>query len=305
MQSESKKAIYAAFGANLGVAVAKFIGFAITGAASMLAEAVHSVADTGNQGLLLFGRYRAKRAESFEHPFGYGMERYFWAFVVAVVIFFLGGVFAINEGVEKLRHPHELKDPLVAVGILVAGIILEGLSLATAVREANKVRGSLSMWQFIRHTKNAELPVVLLEDFGALIGLALALFGIGAAYITNNPRFDAAGSLAIGVLLCIISVILAREMRSLLTGEAAHPTQLKLIRDILESDEQVKSIIHMRTMHFGPTDLLVAAKLEFDHSLTFDELTSHINEIEAAVREAVPLVKNLYIEPDIYRPPEN
>ncbi|MCP4679121.1 MAG: cation transporter [Deltaproteobacteria bacterium] len=305
MQAESKKAIYAAFGANLGVAVAKFIGFGITGAASMLAEAVHSVADTGNQGLLLFGRSRAKRAASFDHPFGYGMERYFWAFVVAVVIFFLGGVFAISEGIEKLMHPHELKDPLVAVGILVAGLILEGLSLATAVRETNKVRGSLSMWQFVKHTKNAELPVVLLEDFGALVGLSLALIGIGIAYTTGDPRFDAAGSLAIGVLLCIISIILAREMRSLLTGEAARPEQLKLIRDTLESNDRVKRIIHMRTMHFGPTELLVAAKLEFDHSLSFDELTACINRIEAAVREAIPLVKNLYIEPDIYRPPEN
>jgi cation diffusion facilitator family transporter len=302
MDTGSKKAIYAAFGANLGIAIAKFVGFGITGAASMLAEAVHSVADTGNQGLLLLGSYRASRKATAEHPFGFGQERYFWAFVVAVVIFVLGGVFAITEGIDKLRQPHEIEKPLVAIGILVLGIFLEGYSFRTAIIEANKRRGTRSLWEFIRRTKNAELPVVILEDFGALVGLTLALIGVGLAQITGESRFDALGSISIGVLLCLIAAVLSREMRSLLIGEAARPAQVEAISEALLSGEYVRQVIHVRTLHLGPEQILVAAKLEFDPAISFAALAEEIDRVEAAVLQAVPICRLIYIEPDLYKP---
>ena len=219
----SRTAIIAAFFANLGIAVAKFVGFFFTGAASMLAEAVHSVADTSNQGLLLLGERKARRRPTPEHPFGFGTERYFWAFVVALVIFTLGSLFALFEGEEKLRNPHELESAGWAVAILLLAIVFESFSLRTAVRESRHVKGDESWWAFIRRAKVPELPVVLLEDTGALIGLTFALLGVGLAEITGNARFDAAGSIAIGVLLGVIAMILVVEMKSLLIGEAASP----------------------------------------------------------------------------------
>ncbi len=224
MASEgSRRAIIAALVANIGIAVAKFVGFLLTGAASLLAEALHSAADSGNQALLLLGGKKAKRRATAEHPFGYGRERYFWAFVVALVLFSLGGLFAIFEGIEKLRHPHELESVGIAIGILLVAIVLESYSLHTAVKEANHVRGDESWWSFIRHSKSPELPVVLLEDTGAEVGLFLALTGVLLAHFTDEPRWDAAGSLGIGILLVVIAGILAVEMKSLLLGESASP----------------------------------------------------------------------------------
>jgi cation diffusion facilitator family transporter len=223
MTDGSQRAIVAAFLANAGIAVAKFVGFAFTGAASMLAEAVHSVADTSNQGLLLLGGRRARRPATEQHPFGFGRERYFWSFVVAVVLFTAGALFALFEGEEKLRHPHELESAGWAVGILVVAVVLESFSLRTAVRESAHVKGEQSWWGFVRHAKVPELPVVLLEDVGALCGLVFALTGVGLAEVTGNPRFDALGSLAIGLLLAVIAIILAMEMKSFLIGEAAPP----------------------------------------------------------------------------------
>ena len=221
MHEGSRRAIVAAFAANLGIAIAKFGAFAFTGAASMLAEAVHSVADTGNQALLFLGSARARRAPTDEHPFGFGRERYFWAFVVALVLFSVGALFAVGEGIEKILHPHELESPYVAIAVLAVSIALETASFITARREANLLRRGESWVSFIRHTKNPELPVVLLEDLGALAGLLIAGAGIGLAIATGDPRFDAAGSIAIGVLLGGIAVVLAVEMKSLLIGEAA------------------------------------------------------------------------------------
>ncbi len=302
MKSDNRKAIYAAFFANLGIAIAKFVGFFLTGAASMLAEAVHSVADTGNQGLLLLGGKWARRKPSKEHPFGYGQESYFWAFVVAVVIFVLGGVFAITEGIDKLRHPHEIESPLVAVCILVAGIFLEGGSLITAIKAANKIRGENSFWQFIHKTKQADLSVVLLEDLGAVLGLIIALAGIIVAHFTGNPRYDAIGSICIGTLLCVIAVILARELRGLLTGEAAGERRTEKIKALLLSVPSVKRLIHMRTMHFGANDILIGAKLQFDNNLTLEALTKEINKVENAVREGLSIGVVIYIEPDFFEP---
>jgi cation diffusion facilitator family transporter len=298
MQEGSRKAIAAAFVANLGIAISKFVGFAVTGAASMLAEAIHSLADTGNQGLLFLGGARAKRKATEIHPFGYGRERYFWAFVVAVVLFSLGSLFALFEGEEKLRHPHELESVEWAVGILAVAIVLESFSFRTAIREARHVKGSESWWRFIRQSKSPELPVVLLEDLGALVGLCLALAGVGIAELTGNPRWDAVGSLAIGVLLGVIAVILAIEMKSLLIGEAASPAQLAEIERAIEAAPQVRGLIHMRTQHVGPDEVLVAAKVELDPKLTFAEVTEAVNETERVLRQAVPAARYVYLEPD-------
>ncbi len=302
MQEGSRKAIIAAFFANLGIAIAKFVGFAVTGAASMLAEAVHSVADTTNQGLLLLGGRQARRSATPEHPFGYGRERYFWSFVVALVIFTLGSLFALFEGIEKLRHPHELESVAWAVGILLFGIVLEFFSLRTAIQESAHAKGDQSWWAFIRRSKNPELPVVLLEDIGAMLGLILALVGVGLAEITHNARFDAVGSVGIGLLLGVIAVTLVIEMKSLLIGEAASPAALDRIRRTIEGAESVKRVIHMRTQHLGPDELLVAAKLELDGDLDFHAVCAAIDRAEAAVREAEPSARVIYLEPDHTRP---
>jgi cation diffusion facilitator family transporter len=302
-QGNSNKAIIAAFLANLGIAVLKFIGFLITGAASMLAESIHSVADTGNQGLLILGGRRGRQRPDEEHPFGYGRERYFWAFLVAVVLFTVGSLYALYEGIEKLRHPHELTSPPVAIAILLAAIVLESWSLRTAVREATPLRGDRSWWSFIRHTKNPELPVVLLEDLGALIGLVFALVGIGLAVLTDNARFDALGSVAIGLLLGVIAVVVGTEMRSLLIGEAATARDVADIRQALEGTDGVRRLIHLRTMHLGPDELLVAGKLELDPSFSFERVTETINQAEARIRAAVEVTGLIYLEPDVYREP--
>ena len=299
MEGGSRKAIIAALFANGGIAVAKFVGFAITGAASLLAEAVHSVADTSNQALLLLGGRRARAAASELHPFGYGRERYFWAFVGALVLFSLGGLFAIFEGIEKLRHPHEVEDLAIAIGILVVAIALESYSLATAVREANHVRGDRSWWQFIRHSRNPELPVVLLEDIGAEVGLLMALGGVVTARVTHEPRWDAAGSLGIGILLVIIAIVLVIEMKSLLIGESATAEDVGKIKGAIETTPNVRRLIHMRTQHLGPDELLVGAKVAFVDGLTVRDLAAAVNRVEANVRGAVPEARVLYIEPDV------
>jgi len=297
----SRKAIIAAFFANLGIAATKFIAFLITGAASMAAEALHSVADTGNQALLLFGAARARRTADQQHPFGYGRDRYFWAFVVSLVLFMLGGVFALYEGINKLRHPHELERPEVAVAVLVVAIVLESLSFRTAIQAANQVRAGQSWRSFVKHSKSPELPVVLLEDAGALLGLWLALGGIGVAALTENPRYDALGSIGIGVLLVVIAGVLATEMKSLLIGESATGSDLTSIRQALEQGPGVRRVIYFRTQHLGPEELLVAAKLAFDESLTTRQLADAIDSTEASIRESVPIARVIYIEPDVDR----
>ncbi len=299
MQEGSRKAIIAAFFANLGIAIAKFVGFALTGAASMLAEAVHSVADSTNQGLLLLGGKRARKAATTEHPFGYGRERYFWSFVVALVLFTLGSLFALYEGVEKLRHPHELESATVAIVILLVGIGLETFSLRTAIVESKHAKGDASWWHFIRHAKAPELPVVLLEDIRAMVGLILALVGVAMAEFTGNARWDAVGSVGIGLLLGVIAITLVIEMKSLLIGESASPEMTGRIRGAIEGDDAVRRVIHMRTQHLGPDELLVAAKLELGGDLDFAEVAGAINRVENSVRATVPEARVIYLEPDV------
>lgn len=306
MQEGSRKAIIAAFFANLGIAVAKFTGFLITGSAGLLAESGHSLADTGNQALLMLGSKRGNRPADRAHPFGYGPERYFWAFVVALVLFSMGGLFALYEGIDKLRNPHGVDNAAVAFAILLIAVALETYSLRTAVKESNRVRQPGMSWAtFIRTSKAPELPVVLLEDVGAEIGLFCALAGLTLAEITGNARWDAAGSIAIGVLLVGIAFVLAREMKPLLIGEAASNSDLDKITTAISTSANVNSIIHMRTMHLGPDDLLLAVKVDFDRSLSMEELAHAIDQVEVATRAAVPKTTTIYIEPDIRRQPSS
>jgi cation diffusion facilitator family transporter len=295
------RATLAALGANVGIAAAKLVAFAITASASMLAEAIHSLADTVNQLLLLVGMRRSLRTPTPEHPFGYGRERYFWSFVVTIVLFTLGSLFALAEGVEKVRHPHEVTSLGWAVSVLVVAIGLETVSLIVAVREANRQREG-SWWRYIRRAKTPELPVLLLEDSGALVGLVFALAGITLAASTGDARFDAFGSLAIGGLLGVIAVVLSIEMRSLLVGESASPKEVERIKQAITSDPQLESLIHLRTQHLGPEELLVAAKVMLTPTLSFNEVVDAINRIEERVREAVPTAHVMYIEPDVVVP---
>lgn len=296
------KAVIAALLANAGIAVAKFAGFAITGSAAMLAEGAHSIADTGNQGLLLLGMKRARRDPDLRRPFGYGLERYFWAFVVALVLFSLGALFSLYEGIEKLRHPHPLESPLVAVVILVVAIFLEAFSFRTAIKEAREVKGGLSWWGFIHRSRHAELPVVLLEDAGALIGLLFALGGVALAAITHNGVYDAIGTLAIAALLGVIAAVLAVEMKSLLIGERASETDEEKISGAIESVDAIEHLIHLRTLHLGPDEILVAAKIDLRKELSFTEVSDAINEAENQIREVLPAAGIIYLEPDIYSP---
>lgn len=295
-------AILAALAANIGIAIAKFVAFLVTGASSMLAEAIHSVADSGNQVLLLIGGRTSKRQATPQHPFGFGRDRYVYGFLVAVVLFSVGGVFAVYEGVHKLLEPEELTSPVWAFGVLGVAIVLESFSLRTAVRESNAVRKpGESWWGFIRHARAPELPVVLLEDSAALTGLVFALLGVGLTVATGNGLYDGLGTVAIGLLLIAVAAILAVETKSLLVGEAATPEMERQIRDALEGGERVLSVIHMKTQHLGPEELLVGAKIAVEHDDTAAAVARAIDEAEARIRAAVPIARVIYLEPDIRR----
>ncbi|TQM15154.1 cation diffusion facilitator family transporter [Pseudonocardia kunmingensis] len=294
------RAIVAALVANAGIAIAKFIGYLITGSSSMLAEAVHSVADTSNQGLLLLGGRTARRKATPEHPFGYGRDRYFYSFVVALLLFTLGSVFALYEGIHKLEAHEPLTSPLVAVVILVVAIGLETYSFRTAIHESRPLKGSKTWWQFIRQSKTPELPVVLLEDLGALVGLVLALLGVGLSVLTGDPVFDAIGTICIGLLLGVIAIILIIEMKSLLIGEGAAPPVLSTIVSALEV-EDVQRVIHIKTQYLGPEELLVAAKIALAPGLPLEAVARAIDAAEARIRERVPDARVIYLEPDLDR----
>jgi cation diffusion facilitator family transporter len=294
------RAIVAALAANLGIAVTKFVAFLLTSSSSMLAESIHSLADSGNQALLLVGGRRSRRAATAEHPFGYGRERYIYAFIVAVVLFSVGGLFALYEGFHKVSHPEPIESwQWVPILVLVVAIGLEGFSFRTAINESNHVRGEQSWGQFIRRAKAPELPVVLLEDFAALIGLGLALLGVGLTLATGDGVWDGIGTLAIGVLLVTVAIVLAVETKSLLLGEGATPADVEAIRSALQADASVERIIHMRTLHLGPDELLVAAKIAVRHDDTAVEVARAINAAEARIRDAVPIARVIYLEPDI------
>jgi cation diffusion facilitator family transporter len=297
------RAILAALAANLGIAITKFIAFLLTQSSSMLAESIHSVADSGNQALLLLGGKRARREADTRHPFGYGRERYIYAFIVAIILFSVGGLFALYEGIHKLQHP----DPItswqwVPITVLVIAIGLETFSFRTAIVESNHVRGNASWVQFIRHSRVPELPVVLLEDLAALIGLVLALFGVGLTLITGDGTWDGIGTVLIGLLLVAVAIVLAIETKSLLLGESATAEHVDKIEKAIVDGDDIERIIHMKTLHVGPEELLVAVKVGVPGAATSAEVARAIDAAEARIREAVPIARVIYIEPDIYRP---
>ena len=296
------RAVIAALLANLGIAIAKFVAFLVTGSASMLAESVHSVADTGNEVLLLIGAGRSRRARTTEHPFGFGRERYFYAFVVAVMLFTVGAVFSIYDGVHKIISGGELSSPVVAYVVLGLSLILESLSLRTAIHEANEVRGGRGWRQFVHLTKTPELPVVLLEDSAALIGLVLAFLGVLLSELTGNDKWDGVGSVAVGLLLACAAFIVGFETKSLLIGESASEEMSARIVASIEAGPEPFRLIHLRTSHIGPEALLVAAKIGVPPELTAVALAAGINAAEQRVRAAVPIAETIYLEPDIYRP---
>ena len=295
------KAIVAALSANLGIGVTKFGAYALTGSSSMLAEAIHSVADSGNQVLLLVGARKARRAPDETHPFGYARHRYYFAFLVAVVLFTLGGLFALYEAWHKFQHPEPIESwHWVPPTVLIVAIILESFSLRTAVHESNKVRGALTWPQFVRRSRSPELPVVLLEDIGALTGLVFALFGVSMTLITDNGLWDAAGTAMIGLLLVVIAIVLARETTSLLLGEAVTAEDLAAIKAAFAASA-LTDVIHLRTMHLGPDDVLVAAKVGVAADATLDDVAAHVDDAERRIREAVPTARLIFIEPDLRR----
>ncbi|QTE30263.1 cation diffusion facilitator family transporter [Pengzhenrongella sicca] len=298
----SNRAIIAALAANVGIAITKFIAFLLTSSSSMLAESVHSLADSGNQALLLVGGKRSRQAADAKHPFGYGRERYLYAFIVSIVLFSVGGLFALYEAWHKFAEPHPIESwKWVPIVVLVAAIGMESYSFRTAIHESNHVRGAQSWASFVRTAKAPELPVVLLEDLGALVGLVLALGGVGMTLVTDDGRWDAAGTASIGLLLVVIAIILSLETRSLLLGESATPANVESIAAALVGGGVV-SVIHLRTLHLGPEELLVAAKVELEPLGTAAEVAAAIDAAEVRVRAAVPgLAAVIYLEPDLRR----
>lgn len=299
----SMRAIIAALLANIGIAITKFIAAAFSGSASMFAEGIHSLADSGNQILLIIGGKRAKRAATAAHPFGYGRSRYIYAFMVSIVLFSVGGLFSITEGLSKLQHPHELEMVWLPLVVLGTAIVLESFSLRTAVKEANHVRHGKSWVQFIRHAKSPELPVILLEDLAALIGLVLAFGGVGLTVVTHNPIWDAIGTLAIGGLLILVAIVLGLETSSLLVGEGATAEDTGKIRKALKDTAGVESVIHMKTLYLGPEELMVGAKIAVAEKVTGKQIAKIIDAAEENVRAAVPAARVIYLEPDIAREP--
>jgi cation diffusion facilitator family transporter len=299
--SSGTKAIVAALVANIGIAATKFVAAAISGSASMFAEAIHSVADSGNQVLLIIGGRKSRKEASQSHPFGYGRQRYIYAFMVSIVLFSIGGLFSVYEGIQKLNEPHELEQAWLPLTVLGVSIVLESFSLRTALREVKKDRGDKTLIQYIRHAKAPELPVVVLEDIAALIGLVFAFAGVGLTVVTHNPIFDAIGTLAIGALLLAVAIVLGAETSSLLIGEGATIDDADAIAAALSGAAGVQSVIHMKTLYLGPDELMLGAKIAVDPSASAGQIATVIDAAEVAVRTAVPAVRVIYLEPDILR----
>ncbi|KIP52168.1 cation diffusion facilitator family transporter [Leucobacter komagatae] len=304
MSSEGgKRAIIAALLANVGIAITKFIAWALSGSSAMLAEGVHSLADSGNQLLLLLGGRKSRRAPDREHPFGYGRERYIYAFIVAIVLFTVGGLFSIWEGISKIRDPHTIAMWWLPLVVLAIAIVLESFSLRTAVKESRPHKGISTWMTFIRRSKSPELPVILLEDFAALVGLVFAFLGVGLTALTGNTVFDASATILIGALLIAVAVVIGVETKSLLVGEGATEEDVKKIQFALADAKEIDRIIHMKTLYLGPDELMVGAKVSLPANTTMSEVSLIINLAERRIREAVPAARVIYIEPDVWLDP--
>ena len=299
--SGSNRAIVAALAANIGIAATKFVAAGVSGSASMFAEAIHSLADSGNQVLLIIGGRRSRREATQNHPFGFGRSRYIYAFLVSIVLFSIGGLFSIVEGINKLGEPHQLEQAWLPLTVLAVSIVLESFSLRTALVEVKKDRGDKTLVEYIRHAKAPELPVVVLEDIAALVGLVLAFGGVGLTVVTHNPIFDAIGTLAIGALLVLVAIVLGLETSSLLVGEGASTADVSEIRAALETSKGVNSVIHLKTLYLGPDEIMLGAKIAVSPSVTAQEIAQIIDGAEVAVRTAIPAVRVIYLEPDILR----
>ncbi|MCX6403648.1 MAG: cation diffusion facilitator family transporter [Actinobacteria bacterium] len=296
------KAVLAALVANVGIAISKFVAFLLTGSSSMLSESVHSLADSGNQVLLLVGNRHSKRTTTEKHQFGYGRVRYIYGFIVAIVLFVIGGIFSLYEGIHKVQNPEEVSNSTIALAVLTVAVILESFSLRTALREVNAIRGKRTLWQFVRAARQPELPVIVLEDIGALLGLIFAFIGVGISAITKNSQWDGMGAIAVGLLLVVIAVILTIEMTSMLVGESALSEDIDAIEKALQSASIVQKVIHLRTLYVGPDELLVACKIAVSSEQSGAILSSGIDEAEKLIRASVPHARYIFIEPDIYKP---
>jgi len=292
------RAILYAFIANFGIAIAKSWAAWLTGSGSMLAEAIHSYADTGNQVLLYLGLKQSQRPPDAEHPLGYGKLSYFWSFIVAILLFTMGGLFSIYEGFHKLSHPEPLNRVYIAIIVLIVAIFLEGGSLIGCLREIKKVRGDRPFKEWLKHTRASELVVVLGEDIGAQLGLVLALGFLFTAWLTGNPVYDAFGSITIGVILLIISAFIAWRIRALLVGRSADPEIQKAIDEIIAKQEGIERVFNTITVQYGP-DTMLAAKIKLVDGISINAAVEDINELERELKNRVPNLKWLFIEPDV------
>mgnify|MGYP003583916357 CR=1 FL=1 len=297
-QSASIKSILFAFLANLGIAITKTIAAVVTGSGAMLAESIHSFADCGNQTLLFLGLRAAKKKPNAEHPLGYGMEIFFWSFIVALILFSMGGLFSIYEGIHKLSSHEGLNNPLIAVVVLSISMILEAASLYGCITQINKLRDNESLWSWLKHSRQSELVVVFGEDVAALLGLAFALLAVVLSIITGNPIFDAIGSIGIGVLLIIVSIFIAVKVKGLLIGQSADEKTCNRIEAFLESRPEIDKVINLITLQLG-SELMVAVKAKMVNVDTTDQLVENINKCEKDLKKEIPAVKWIFFEPDI------
>ena len=296
-QASSLRAVLYALGANGGILIAKGVAAAVTGSSAMLAEAIHSAADCGNQVLLLFGMKDARRAPDAKHPLGYGRAVYFWAFLVAVLLFTLGGMFSIYEGWHKLHQTEPISNAGIAIGVLLVAVVLEAFSLAGCVREIRKTSGTRTLWQFFRTSRNSELIVVLGEDIAALAGLAFALIAVVVAVVSGNPVFDAIGSIAVGVLLVVVAVLLSVEIKAMITGESAEAETELAIRAFLGARPEVAEVYSLLTLQLG-AGIMLAIKAKMAETASAGVLIDAINRVEAGLRTAFPAVQWMFFEPD-------
>ena len=297
-QADSLKSVLFALGANLGIAISKAVAAFITGSGAMLAEAIHSFADSANQGLLLWGMKSAKKPADDDHPLGYGKVIYFWSFIVALLLFSVGGLFSINEGWHKLHSTAPVVSPWIAIGVLGFSIVLEWFSLMGCVAEVNKIRAGRSWWRWFRESRQSELVVVFGEDIAALFGLAFALVAVGLTILTGNPVFDALGSIAIGVLLIVVAVLLSNQIKSMLVGQSAEAPLRAALASQLRSEAQIVELLQVLTLHFGD-DLMVAVKARMRDAQSSHVLAENINAIEDRLKAAFPEVRWIFFEPDV------